>query len=237
MMTFEGQTIGKRVLAVIAHPDDAEFTCGGTLAKWAQEGADVEYVVCTDGSKGGDDLGIDDAAVRDLREAEQRAAARTLGVKEVTFLRHPDGELDATGGDLKRQLVVLIRHLRPDRLLAWDAWRPYQLHPDHRAAGLAAVEAVLAAGNPRMFPELAKEGLTAHRVKEVYLFGTDGPTIWVDISETFERKLNAIACHRSQVGDGARARAQMDDCNRSQGAGHGVAYAEGFKVLHPFCDR
>ncbi|MDP2659436.1 MAG: PIG-L deacetylase family protein [Dehalococcoidia bacterium] len=226
----------KRVLVVASHPDDAEFTSGGTLAKWAREGADIRYVVCTDGSKGGDDLEIDDVALRDLRESEQRAATEILGVRDVVFLRYPDGDL-ASAGDLRRSLVVMIRRWRPDILLTWDAWRPYQLHPDHRATGLAAVEAVLAAGNPRRFRELVAEGLPAHRVGEVYLFGTDNPDKRVDISETFERKLKAIACHRSQVSDVRGVAAQMDGCNRSPGEQQRVSYSEGFKVLHPFCER
>ena len=232
----EEQSREKRVLVVIAHPDDAEFTCGGTVAKWAAGDADIRYVVCTDGSKGGDDLEMDDAALRDLREAEQRAAAAVLGVKEVVFLRYQDGEL-AAAGDLKRDLVAIIRRWHPHRLLAWDAWRPYQLHPDHRAAGLAAVEAVLAAGNPRRFPDLMAEGLKAHRVEEVYLFGTDIPDTWVDISETFQRKLQAIASHRSQGGDAVEVKTEIESCNRSLGTQHGVAYTEVFKVLHPFCER
>ena len=120
--------------------------------------------------------------------------------------------------------------------MAWDAWRPYQLHPDHRVAGLIAVDSLLAAGNPRLFPELVTEDLSAHRVEELYLFGTDTPSDWVDISQTFRQKLEAIACHRSQVGDGAVAAAQIEECNRSLGERYGVAYAEGFKVLHPFCE-
>ncbi len=231
-----GEEGPKRVLVVAAHPDDAEFTSGGTIALWAGQGWNIRYVVCTDGSKGGDDLGIDDMALRDLREAEQRAAAETLRIRDVVFLRYPDGDL-ASAGDLRRNLVELIRRWRPDILLTWDAWRPYQLHPDHRATGLAAVEAVLAAGNPRRFPELVADGLPAHRVGEVYLFGTDSPDRWVDISETFERKLKAIACHRSQVGDGNGILAQINGCNRSPGEQQRVSYSEGFKVVRPFCER
>ena len=223
-------------MVVAAHPDDVEFTSGGTVAKWALEGADVRYVLCTDGSKGGDDLMIDDMTLRDLREAEQRAAAEALGVKEVVFLRHPDGDLASAVG-LRLELVVLIRKWRPHTLLTWDAWRPYQLHPDHRAAGLVAVETVLAAGNPRFFPELANEGLKAHQIAEIYLFGSDAPDIWVDISDTFEHKLKALACHRSQIGDGAYAMAQIEGCNRAMGQQHGVTVAEAFKVLHPFCEK
>lgn len=131
--------------------------------------------------------------------------------KDVVFLRYPDGDL-ASAGELRHRLVVLIRRWRPDMPLTWDAWRPYQLHPDHRATGLAGVEAVLAAGNPRQFHSLVADSLPAHRVGEVYLFGTDNPDQRTYISETFELKLKAIACHRSQVGDAAGAAAQVDGC-------------------------
>ena len=227
--------IPERVLAIFAHPDDAEFTCGGSIARWAGAGAATAYVVCTDGGKGGDELTDSDDVVRELREAEQRAAAASLGVPEVVFLRHPDGHLDRIP-ELRVELARLIRRWRPDRLLTWDAWRPYQLHPDHRAAGLAAVDAVLAAGNPRMDREVASEGLGTHRVEEVYLFGAGQPDVWVDVSATIERKLAAIAAHGSQVGPSDALLASIRSCNRDHGQEFGCGYAEVFKALHPFCD-
>ena len=223
------------VMAVIAHPDDAEFTCAGTLALWAGQGAEIGYVVCTDGGKGEGDPSLSPEQLAAVRQAEQRAAADLLGVREVVFLSHPDGELAQTP-NLEAELALWIRRLRPGVVLTFDPWRPYQLHPDHRAVGLAALNAVLAAGNPRYFPGQLAGEVQAHRVETVYLFATDRPDAWVDITETFDRKMAAIDCHRSQVGDRPDIAAQIRRCNRDYGQQAGTIYAEAFKVLHPFCE-
>lgn len=225
----------QRALVVFAHPDDAEFTCGGTLARWAADGSEIYYGVCTDGSKGSEDIELPDAKLVRSRQAEQREAARVLGVAAVAFLGHPDGDL-APAMELRAELVRLIRDLRPDILLTWDPWRPYQLHPDHRAAGLAALDAVMAAASPRYFPEQLRDGLRPHRVEEIYLFGTDNPDVWVDIGPTFARKMEAIAQHASQVADMAAIEKQVGAWNRHLGEGQGFGYAEAFKVLRPHCE-
>jgi len=234
----------KTILAVSAHPDDVEFTSGGALARWAAEGWIVHLVVCTDGGKGSHDSGIDPAALAARRRAEQQAAAETLGIAEVVFLDYPDGELNRASG-LVADLARLVRHFRPRRLLAWDPWRRYELHPDHRAAGLATLDAVVAAGNPHYFPEQITEGAAPHQVSEVYLYGAEEPDTWVDITATFERKVAAIACHRSQVermpnpsgrASGRSLAEDMRRCNADYGRARGYAYAEAFKALHPFCD-
>lgn len=234
-VTDAGVGIPRRAMVVFAHSDDAEFTCGGTVAKWAEAGCAICYVVASDGSKGGDALAMDDAALRDLREVEQRAAADLLGVAEVVFLRHPDGDLAAVPG-LREQLVAAIRRWRPEVLLTWDAWRPYQLHPDHRAVGLAAVEAVLVAANPRALPGLVAEGLSAHRVPEVYLFGTDYPDVRVNVRDTFGRKLEAVSLHRSQVDDLEETLGRVRRCNVGRGEPADAIPTEAFKVLRPFCE-
>jgi LmbE family N-acetylglucosaminyl deacetylase len=227
--------IRPRLLAVSAHPDDVEFTSGGSLVRWSEEGWIVHLIVCTDGSKGSQNPGDDPRALSEMRRAEQAEAARTLGVRRVLWLGHPDGELAQASG-LVEQLARYIRQFRPDRLLTWDAWKPYQLHPDHRAAGLAAMDAVLAAGNPHFFPRHRAEGLKPFRVEEAYLYGSDQADVVVDVTTTFERKMAAIKCHRSQV-EGLRDLAlQMSHCNRGYGQKHNYTYAEVFKVLHPFCD-
>lgn len=222
------------VLAVSAHPDDVEFTSGGSIARWGAEGWTVHLVVCTDGGKGSHDPAIIPAELAARRREEQLAAAELLGISQVVFLSYPDGEL-GRASELVAELTQVIRRFRPRRALGWDPWRRYELHPDHRAADLATLDAVLAAGNPHYFPEQLAEGVGPHQVSEIYLFGAEEPDTWVDISETFERKMASIECHASQVeniGDMAR---QMSHCARDYGEQSGATYAEAFKVLRPFC--
>ena len=225
----------KRVLAISAHSDDIEFTSGGSLARWIGEGWAVSLVVCTDGGKGSQDLAIIPAELAAIRQVEQQTAAEILGIADVIFLGHPDGELSQTP-DLVETLALHMRCQRPNRLVSWDPWKPYQLHPDHRAAGLAALDAVLAAGNPHYFPRQLTNGLSAHQVPEVYLYGAAEPDTWVDITATFEQKMAAIEAHRSQVGHLRTLAEQMSHCNRQYGEQGGVTYAEAFKLLRPFCD-
>jgi LmbE family N-acetylglucosaminyl deacetylase len=173
-----------------------------------------------------------------VRRVEQESSACVLGIREVIWLDHPEGELAQVVTQLEDQLTYLIRKYRPDRLLAWDAWQPYQLHPDHRIAGFAAMDAVLAAGNAHFYHDQLEQapGPKPHRVEGVYLFGTDEPDEWVDITATFERKMDSIKCHRSQVTSLREVALKMSHCNRERGTDHGYTYAEAFKVLHPFCD-
>jgi LmbE family N-acetylglucosaminyl deacetylase len=223
--------MGNVILAIGAHPDDLEFTSAGTLARWVAEGATAVLVICTAGEKGGHGPLVAPAALAARRQEEQRAAANLLSVAEVVFLGCPDGELNRAP-DLVAELVWLIRHFQPRRLLAWDPWRRYQLHPDHRAAGLAALDAVLAAGNPHYYPRQ----LAVHQVDEVYLFGAEEPDPWIEVTTTFEQKLAAIACHRSQVEKSPHLTEDVRRCNVDYGRQGGSRYAEAFKVLHPFCD-
>jgi LmbE family N-acetylglucosaminyl deacetylase len=230
--------MNKNMLVIAAHPDDAEFTSGGSLTRWISEGWAVSLAICTDGGKGSQSSEDDPAVLTKTRQAEQEASARVLGIREVIWLGHPDGQLAQAARQLEEQLTYLIRKVRPDRLLAWDAWKPYQLHPDHRTAGQAAMDAVLTAGNPHFYPDQLQQtpGLQPHQVGEVYLFGTDDPDEWVDITATFERKMESIACHQSQVTSLRDLALQLSHCNRDRGVTRGYTYAEAFKVLHPFCD-
>jgi LmbE family N-acetylglucosaminyl deacetylase len=225
----------KRILTVSAHPDDVEFTSGGSLARWNTEGWTVYLAVCTDGGKGSHDPAVDPVALAIQRREEQLAAAEVLGIAEAVFLEHPDGEL-SRAPDLAAELTRLIRRFRPYRVVTWDPWRRYELHPDHRAAGMATLDAVLAAGNPHYFPRQRAEGLAAHQVAEVYLYGAEEPDTWVDITATLEGKLAAIACHRSQVEHTPDLLERVRSCNGEYGRESGSPYAEAFKVLHPFCD-
>ncbi len=190
-MSDTDSTNGKILLALSAHPDDVEFTSGGSLARWVGEGWRVHLVVCTDGSKGSQDPLVDPDELARLRQQEQAAAAKQLGVTQILWGHYRDGQL-SQAPDLVEWLTEVFRRVRPHRLLSWDPWKPYQFHPDHRAAGLAALDAVLAAGNPHYFPTQLTKGLQPHRIEEVYLFGTDQPDVWVDITATLEVKLTAI---------------------------------------------
>lgn len=218
-----------------AHPDDVEFTSGGSIARWAAEGWTVYLVVCTDGGKGSHDPAVSPAELATRRRGEQIAAAEVLDIAEVVFLDHPDGELNRAP-DLVAELTRLMRRFRPRRVLTWDPWRRYELHPDHRTAGLASLDAVLAAGNPHYFPGQLAEGLAAHQVQEVYLYGAEEPDTWVDITATLERKLAAIARHRSQVERASNLMEDVRRCNADYGRQGRSRYAEAFKVLRPFCD-
>ena len=228
----------KNMLVIAAHPDDAEFTSGGSLARWISEGWNVSLIICTHAGKGSQSSNEDSARPSKTRQAEQESSARLLGIREVIWLDYPDGQLAEVATRLSEDLTSLIRKHRPDRLLAWDAWKPYQLHPDHRTAGLAAMDAILAAGNPHFYRDQLRQasGLQPHRVEEVYLFGTDEPDEWVDITSTFKQKMESIECHQSHVASLRDLALQMSRCNRDRGVDHGYAYAEAFKVLHPFCD-
>ncbi|NWG22560.1 MAG: PIG-L family deacetylase [Chloroflexi bacterium] len=225
-----------RILGIFAHPDDPEFSMGGSAARWADDGHDVMYCIVTDGSAGSNDPDQDLRELVRIREEEQRAAAAVLGVKEVHFLGYPDGMLEPTL-QLRRDLTRLIRRLKPDRVVCGDPAAffygdEYINHADHRAAAEAAVTAVFPSAPTRpIFPELLAEGLEPHQVKELYItHDQDGPhTIHVDISTTIERKIEALRCHASQVqvGDGQWLR----DWAAETGKAAGLAYAESFRVM------
>jgi len=224
-------------MVVVAHPDDAEFGVAGTAAKWARAGTKVVYVICTDGSKGTDDPGLTPDRLVPLREAEQRAAAAILGVAEVVFLGHVDGVLAPTL-ELRRDISRQIRLYRPDVVICPDPTTRYVRdayinHPDHRAAGEAALCAVFPdARNRWQFPELLAEGLQPFAVREVYMTNSLEPDVWVDITDTIDLKLAALAQHKSQLdATAAGAAERVRSRARANAAGHGMAYAELFKRM------
>ncbi len=194
-----------RILVITAHPDDVDFGAAGTVARWTEAGTEVSYCIVTDGAAGGSDHSISRPEMAALRQAEQTAAAKQVGVHELRFLGYPDGRLEATLG-LRKDLARVIRQVRPDRLLCPSPERNYARpgvsHPDHRAAGSAALDAVYPdARNPFAFPELlADEGLDAWKVREVWLSGSPVPNHYVDITEVFGRKIAALQAHASQTG-------------------------------------
>jgi LmbE family N-acetylglucosaminyl deacetylase len=195
-----------RILVIVAHPDDVDFGAAGTVARWTDAGIDVSYCVVTNGEAGGSDLSVPRDEMVTVRQAEQTAAAKQVGVHDIHFLGYPDGRVEQTIG-LRRDLTRVIRLLRPDRVLCQSPERNYMRmgvsHPDHRAVGSASLDAVYPdSRNPFAFPELlAEEKLEPWTVREVWIAGTPAPTHYVDITETFGRKLAALRSHVSQIKD------------------------------------
>jgi LmbE family N-acetylglucosaminyl deacetylase len=230
------ETSAKRVMVIVAHPDDPEFFCGGTIAHWSRAGHEIIYLVLTNGNKGSDDPAMTPARLIELRQKEQRAAADLLGVKSIIFLDEPDGELRATL-QLRQQVVREIRRHQPQVVICPDPTayyfgNTYVNHPDHRAAGRVALEAIFPAARNRMYhPELLNEGLLPHAVREIYLIGALQPDRWVDITEVMDLKIQAIRSHASQLVDPegsierVRQRAEgVDEYGRS-------VYREAFRYL------
>lgn len=236
------QTERRVAIVVMAHPDDAEFGCAGTIAGWVREGWDVYYVVCTDASGGGPDDATDVGpaarhVITETRKAEQRAAGAVLGLKDVIFLDYPDGLLEPTI-ELRRDLVRLYRTYQPTRLVCQSperAWKPqYAIgrhHPDHLAAGVAAMAALYPASqNGWDFPELLAEGLKPHKIRELFVMGAPEVNHAIDISATLDLKIEALRAHDSQVG--ARF-AEMEPRLREWAAKNGETYGFGAaEVFH-----
>jgi LmbE family N-acetylglucosaminyl deacetylase len=228
-MTTDSSESMDRVMVIAAHPDDPEFGCAGTILKWSRAGKHITYVLLTSGDKGSHDPDMRPGRLAAMREDEQRAAAAELGVQEVVFLHRPDGLLENTL-DLRRELCALIRYRRPRILLTIDPWRHYQLHPDHRAAGQAALDALYAAREWFVFPEQLLRDAVPWHVKEAYLFWTDNADYWEDVTDYLDARIAALALHASQVGLNfeklaERARNQA----REAGQRAGCTYAEAFK--------
>ncbi len=209
----------RRVMGVFAHPDDPEFFCGGTFARWAAEGAEITFVLATSGDKGSSDPEMTGERLVAIREEEERRAASALGVKDVVFLRYADGELQPTL-QLRRDIVRLIRLKQPDIVVTCDPtvfWFGNRAlnHPDHRAIGEAVLDAVYPTARDRLnFIELQRdEGLEPHKVKDVYICGTDTPTVKVDVTDYVETKIAALREHRSQIAD-MEAMAERQRSNR-----------------------
>lgn len=220
----------RKILVISAHPDDPELSCGGSVAKWTTEGKEVAYVICTDGNKGSKDLEMNPYQLAALREQEQAAAAHILDVQRVIFLRHTDGELE-TYSLLKAELALLIRHIKPELVITHDPWRPYLIHPDHRAVGIAVTDAIVAARDHLFFPAFLAIGLDAHRPKAIYYTFPEKPDIIVDISGFIEIKLRAIAQHRTQIETIPDWQERIKQMGARFGEKEGFAYAEIFKQV------
>lgn len=197
----------QKILVVLAHPDDPEFFCGATLARWAQAGHHIAYWLLTCGDKGTADRALTSEQLCTIRHREQQMAAAELGVEQVNFLNYPDGYLVADI-QLRRDITRIIRRERPDVLVTCDPKTLYigdnrLNHPDHRAAGQAALDAVYPAARDHLnFPELwEKENLEPHNVREVWISGTLEPNVCLDVTDLWETKIRAILRHKSQIGD------------------------------------
>jgi LmbE family N-acetylglucosaminyl deacetylase len=228
-----------RVLVIVAHPDDVDFGAAGTVARWTDAGIDVVYCLVTDGDAGGSDQSISRPDMATLRRYEQTEAAARVGVRDLRFLGYPDGRVEPTLG-LRKDLARVIRQVRPDRVICpspeRDYVRPGISHPDHRAVGSAALDAVYPdARNPFAFADLlAEEGLEAWTVPEVWISGSSTPTHYVDVTKTFPRKMAALRAHVSQVG----GRDDLEDLLRqrlsrmaAQGGLPADSLAEAFQVV------
>ncbi len=188
------------VIVVTPHPDDAEFGVAGTVVNWVREGKKVVLVVTTNGDKGTSDPNLKPEELARIREQEQLAAARILGVSEVEFLRYPDQGLEDTPA-LRKDLVRMVRKYRPYTVVTVDPYRRYLFHRDHRITGQVVLDAVFPYARDHLsYPELLEEGLSPHKVRELLLWGPENPNYSTDITDTFEFKIAALSCHVSQVG-------------------------------------
>ncbi|MFN2250776.1 MAG: PIG-L deacetylase family protein [Anaerolineae bacterium] len=225
-----------RALIVMAHPDDPEFTAGGTIAAWTSAGTEVAYVIVTDGSKGTSDRTMSVERLVPLREREQRAAGRTLGVDDITFLKLGDGEI-SPDLELRHAITREIRKHRPDVVVTHDPallyWDHYINHPDHRAVGQATLDAVFPTARDWLNAPylLQQEGLEPHHVREVYLAGAKDPDTWIDIAATIETKIDALREHESQIKDMGALPGRIHDRAAGMADGHGMALAEAFKRI------
>ncbi len=227
----------KRVMGVFAHPDDPEFFCGGTFARWAAEGAEITFVVATSGDKGSADPEMTHSRLSEMREQEERSAAAVLGVRDVIFLRYPDGELTPSL-ELRRDITRLIRLKQPDVVVTcdptvfWFGTRAVN-HPDHRAIGEATLDAVYPTARDRLnFIELERdEGLSPHKVKQVYISGTDTPTTKVDVTEFVETKIASLREHKSQIADMGAMAERIRGNRDPESPAEYARYVDNFRVI------
>lgn len=226
------ETKPKRALVMVAHPDDAEFICGGTVAKLCREGWEVYYCLATSGDKGTKDAEMTRERLAAMREQEQRDACAILGVKDVFFLRHPDGFLEPTH-EFRGEIVRLLRDLKPDTVITWEGYRRGFNHNDHRTVGIITYDAVFPASrDPLYYPEHIDAGLSWHRVSELLLAGSEEPDYFFDISDVLDVKIEALLAHTSQVArDQPRDEwvAAMRKRIREQAETTGIGPAEAFR--------
>jgi LmbE family N-acetylglucosaminyl deacetylase len=229
----------KRILVVMAHPDDCDFGAGGTIALWTKKGIEVSYCIVTNGDQGGEasEFSLEDMAK--VRQREQREAGKILGVSQVTYLNYRDGSLVPTL-ELRKEIVREIRRAKPDRMVVqspernWE--RIFASHPDHLAAGEAAIQAVYPdARNPYAFTDLMESGFEPWRVRELWITGSPHPNHFVDITETFSKKMDALKAHVSQTAHNPELESMVRSWGEKNGEANGLAagrIAEVFKVVN-----
>lgn len=230
----------KKYLVISPHPDDLDFGCAGTIAKLVMEGNQVEELIVSDGSKGSHVVGFSGKKLASMREQEQKNAAKVLGATKVHFLRHLDGEIENTKA-LRRKLVVAMRRIKPDVVISFDPSsinfeNVYRSHRDHRMAAEMVFDAIYPAlGSTAFFPELITQGLTPHFIEEIWFFATPHPNHIIDITDTFDIKLRALACHKSQVANFAAANERLRDRARETAKEYAktkrITYAEAFRIM------
>ncbi len=223
-------TKAAQVLVFAPHADDAEGGVGGTTVHWTREGKDVIYVVCTNGDKGTSDVNMKPEELARIREQEQLEAAKLLGVREVIFLRYPDQSLEDTP-EFRKEIVRLIRRYRPETVATTDPYRRYRSHRDHRIIGQVVLDAVFPyARDLYAYPDLLEEGLQPHKVQEVLLWGSEEPNYRSNTTDTFDIKIPARNCHKSQMGEihSPERIERMKDRYREQAEGEDFELAEAF---------
>ncbi len=231
---MENSYNNKIILAVAAHPDDLEFCAAGTILEMTKQGATAYYVVLTDGSKGSEDAHLSPEELTKTRQSEQRKAAKLLGVKQVFFLDFIDGELEVSH-DTRKALVKIIRQIKPNIVICWDPTLVYDEnigainHPDHRASGQITLDSVFPfARNSRTYPDLLKDGHQPHSVEEVLLINFTKQNFYIDITESIDTKLKALACHQSQHDDSQFVTKWVKSQAEQMGTHLDTKYAEGF---------
>jgi LmbE family N-acetylglucosaminyl deacetylase len=216
---------------VVAHPDDLEFSSGGTVAKFAREGKKIVLIQVTSGNQGTQDRTFTSETLASAREDEEREAAKRLGIAEVVFLREPDGSV-VPDLRLRERITRMIRTYRPDVIVTHDPFRPYALHPDHRASGMAAHDAVYpTARDPLYYPDHLESGLEPHKTAEIWYFGSEKPDIWIDITDTFDAKIDALRAHKTQVGEATELAQRLREHSSEIAKDQPFELAEAFKVV------
>lgn len=220
----------RRALVIGAHPDDNEFGAGGSVAKLTSQGWDVTFIIVTNGNKGSHDPDMSSYRLSEIREQEQIAAARMLGVGRVIFLRNNDGELESSPA-LRAELALYIRHFKPHSVFTHDPWKHYMLHPDHRAVGFGVIEGIVNARDHLFMPGLSQIGVTVWRPEVLFLWGAEQPDHYEDVSEFVEAKIAALHEHHTQLDNAKGWEERVRQRMRELGEQHNAQAVEAFKKI------